>query len=342
MRFFLTLLSCLAMRAEAAQLKLGVGPSVPADPTGETYVLPSGPSRASGGEHINIKFNGPKLISEVRLTSFSSGHAGKSLIHSAKGLTGATTVSLDGLFQFSKVTMGNPVNYQSLVMLPDTAWVAIAPNQPFSQLDIVIEGFTNNDASILVQVTSNDSLTVSEFLVTRTGSVNETAGGMIDESRYARFTGNELSKLMAIATQPSVSELAGKTFVCSVYTKLDAARVDVKRRSYSLNSAGALVSNSDLQGQNIPWWTGADGLQMAVDNFTGCGRFTTANVVRRTASGNLISETVLDLQKWIDQCVAQGFDAEGTKTVEENSTFPSVLAPKYRVDSFEFCKTSSN
>ncbi len=350
MRIFITLVSFTIMASAQAgaapgptQLNVAFGVSVPIDSTGQTYVLPTGPSRATGGEHFVVKFNGPKMISEIKLSGFSTGKAGKTLIHSAKGVTGATTVSLDGLFQFAKVTNGNPVNFQNLVMLPDATFVQILPNQPFTQLDIVVEGFTNNDSSILLQITSSDGFALQEFLVSRTGpSDKESAGGLINESNFAKFTGAQLSNLMTIAAQPAAADLVGKTFVCSSYTKLDSNKVDLKRRIFALSSSGVLVSSSDLQGSNIPWALNADGLHMLVDNFTGCGRFTTANVLRKTGTGNLISEVVLDLEKYIAQCVAAGFDEAGTRAVEENSTFPSVIDSKYVVDSYEFCRPVSN
>ncbi|MGE4130822.1 MAG: hypothetical protein AB7F86_04250 [Bdellovibrionales bacterium] len=329
-----------AAQVRAQDMSIAIGTSVPADPSGLTHIMQAGPSRANNGEHFLIKFNGPKMINEIKITSYSAGHAGKALIRSAKGLTGATTVNIDGLFKFSSVTSGNPVNYQNLVMLPDTTWVAVAPNQPYSQLDIQVEGFTNNDASILIQITSPDGLTLPEFLVTRTSN-NETLGHMIDESRYARFSESELSRLMSVGTQPTADELNGKTFSCSVYTKLNSAKVDVKRRGYVL-SGSELYSNSDLQGPRIPWSVGPEGLQMPVDNYTGCGRFATANVVRKTGSGNLIAEVILDLDKWVAQCQSMGFDPDGIKSVEENSTFPSVIDPKYRVDAYEFCRLVNN
>lgn len=337
----LALLVIFSAQSTAAQLNVAFGSSVPADPSGQTYILASGPSRANGGERFVVKFNAPKTITEIKLISYSASRTGKNLIRGAKALQGATVVNLDGLFQFSKVTAGNPTNYQNLVLLPDTTWVAIAPNQAYAQIEITVEGFTNNDSSLLLQITSNENVALQEFLVTRTGSAsNEIAGGLIDESRYAKFTVNELSKLMQFA-DPNVTDLAGKTFICSSYTKLDTSKIDLKRRTYSLSANGALQSSSDLQGANIPWAIGPEGLQMPVDNFTGCGRFTTARVVRKTGGGNLIGEVIVDLQKWVDQCAAAGFDPEGAKVVEENSTFPSMIDAKFRVDSYEFCRLSN-
>ncbi len=335
---FLAVVTLPVFAAGPTELSVAIGGSVPA---GSAYALPSGPSRATGGERFVFKFNGPKQISEIKITSFSTSRSGKALIHSAKGVTGATAVAIEGLYVFAKVTAGNPVNYQNKVMLPESAWVAVTPNQPYSQLEFVVEAFTHNDASVLVQITSPDGFAAPEFLLTRTGASSETAGSLIDETRYARFTGSDLEKLMTVASQPQANDLAGKTYVCSVYTRLESGKIDIKRRTYALAAGGGLISNSDLQGSSVPWFVGPEGLQRSIDNYTGCGRFPTANVVRRLASGNLVAEIILDLDKWVAQCVAQGFDPNGTKAAEESSSFPSVIDAKYRVDAYEFCRPVS-
>jgi hypothetical protein len=78
-------------------------------------------------------------------------------------------------------------------------------------------------------------------------------------------------------------------------------------------------------------------VELKIDNSSGCGRFTTRNVVRLTGAGNLISEVVLDLENFLLQCESVGFDKEAVRAVETNSTYPSVLDPKMVADSYEFC-----
>jgi hypothetical protein len=76
---------------------------------------------------------------------------------------------------------------------------------------------------------------------------------------------------------------------------------------------------------------------MSFDNFNGCGKFVTTNVLRVTGAGNLISEVVLDLNLYIALCTKAGYDATATQAVETNSTFPSLVNARYVVDSYEFC-----
>lgn len=322
-------------------LSLALGASVPADGTGRTLAEKDGPSRSSGGEHFILKLNRAKTVSDIKITAYSTGHAGKALIHSVTGLAGATSIALPELSQFNKVTAGNPQNYRGLVMLTDTAFVESHPNQAFSKLDFVIEGYTNNDASVLIEVTSTDGFTQNEFLLSRTGPhSDETLGQLIDEDNYAKFTPEQLSQLMNNGTQPQAADLIGKTYVCSSYTKLDNAQIDFKTRAYFANG-NVIQSNSDFEDQNRAWKPTADGLVATIANQNGCGTFITQNVLRETGSGNLISEIDLDLQNYLNLCTNAGYDADGTKAVELNSTFPSVISPKAVVNAYEFCRPAN-
>ncbi len=318
----------------STQLNIGLGTSVPVDST--MLVQKSGPSRSSGGEHIYIKFASAKNILEIKLTGYSAGKAGKTLIHSATGINGTTKVSLDGLSQFAKVTSGNPENYKNLVMLPDTTFVLVSPGQAFTQIDIVAEGYTNNDSSLVLQITSSDGLPLSEFIVTRS-STSETLGGLIDESKFAKFGLSELRSVMSTAVPPALEDLVGKVFVCSSYSRLDATKVNYKTRAYLSPAPGVLQSRSELQGPIQTWTMGAYGVELPVENFNGCGNYITTNTLRVTGAGNLISEVLLDLESFLTLCEKAGFDKESVRAVESNSTYPSVLDPKFVVDSYEFC-----
>ncbi|MGZ6479347.1 MAG: hypothetical protein ACXWQE_08610, partial [Bdellovibrionales bacterium] len=236
MRFLISMLALTTLSAATSafastQVNVAFGASVPVDPSNQTLVEKHGPSRTSGGEHFIVKMSGAKMITDIKLTSFSTGKAGKALVHSAVGTNGATKVALEGLYQFDKVTAGNPVVYQKLVMLPDTTFVEVTPNQAFSQLDIVVEGFTNDDISLLLQITSSDALPVTDFMITRSGSSGEVVGGMINETGFAKFTAENLQSLMSRGVSPALADLAGKTFVCSSYTKVTATELNFKSRT---------------------------------------------------------------------------------------------------------------
>jgi hypothetical protein len=325
--------------ASASQLNLALGSSVPADPSGATLIEKAGPTRASGGEHIVVRLNGAKTITEIKLSAFSNGKAGKVLIHNATGTAAAAVVSLDGLFKFASATDGNPTNYQNLVMLPDAASVRVTPAQAFSRLEFVVEGFTNNDASLLISITASEDLPAQDYLITRTGSA-EVVGGMIDESGYKKFSSDNLKNLMTGATTSVAADLVGKTYVCTSYTKLDTAEIDFKTRTFAQAANGDLISNSDLEDPNLAWASTAEGLEATILDSSGCGHFVTKNIVRQTGSGNLISEVVLNLNDYVNLCAGAGYDPSAVQAVETNSTFASVVDPAYVVNAYEFCRPS--
>lgn len=346
MRFtipFIALIATITLAANAAPptvLSVSFGGSVPKDTSGMTMVEKSGPSRANGGEHILVHLDALKTISDIKLTAYSTGHAGKVLVHSATATNGSSTVSLDGLFQFAKMTTGDGVNYQNLVMLPDTKFVEVAPNQAFSTIDIAVEGFTNNDVSLSLQITSNDGLAPAEYLITRTGD-NETVGSYVNEAGYAKFTPAQVKTLLTVAAVPAPADLVGKTYTCTVYSRLNPTQVDSKTRTFSSPAAGILQSTSTAQGEVLTWAPAAQGIEASIPDQNGCGKFNTINVLRRTAAGNLISEVVLDLNAYVQLCTSAGYDPAGVQAVESNSTFPSILIPNYVVDTYEFCKAEN-
>jgi hypothetical protein len=82
-------------------------------------------------------------------------------------------------------------------------------------------------------------------------------------------------------------------------------------------------------------------LTATIANQNGCGNFATYNVVRKTPSGNLIAEVNFDLNNYVQLCTGAGYDADGTRAVETNSTFPSVVNSNFVVDSYEFCRMAN-
>lgn len=332
---FVFLSASTAMAAN--QLSVAVGSSVPM--AAEYLVLKSGPSRASGGERFIVKFAGAKTLTAIRISAFSTARNGKALIHNAVGLNGAAKVSLDGLYKFSAVTAGNPTNHNGKNMLTDSSFVEVAPNAAFTQLEFTIEGYTNDDASVLLQVSSADELELADFLVTRTGPKNaESVGGLIDESRYAKFTPAELRSMMASAKIPAAAALAGKTFVCTSYSKLNPIRLNYKERSFKIAADGKLQSDSDLEGGTQDWAPTAQGLVRTIQNFNGCGQFTSYQILRSAGSGSTISEIVTDHEAYVKLCVGAGYDENAVRTVESNSTFPSAVDAKYSAGAYEFCR----
>lgn len=332
---FVFLSASTAMAAN--QLNIAIGTSVPM--TADLLSLKSGPSRAGGGERFIMKFAGTKTITGIKLSAFSTARNGKALIHNAVGVKGTTKVALDGLYKFGAPSTGNPTNHNGKNMLTDSSSVEIAPNAQFSQLEFTIEGYTNDDASVLLQVTSTDELSLGDFLVTRTGPKNaESVGGLIDESRYAKFTAAELSSMMASAKTAVAASLAGKKFLCTGYSKLNPVRLNYKERSFSMGANGQLQSESDLEGGVQLWTSTQVGLVRKIENVNGCGNFTSYQIIRSVGSGSTISEIVTDHEAYVKLCVGAGYDENAVRTVEANSTYPSAVNSKYSVGAYEFCQ----
>lgn len=321
----------------ATSLNVAVGSSVPM--AADYLTMKSGPSRAGGGERFIFKFAGAKTITGIKISAFSTARNGKALIHNAVGINGGAKVALEGLYKFGAPSTGNPTNQNGKNMLTDSSSVEIAPNAAFSQLEFQIEGYTNDDASVLLQITSADELSLADFLVTRTGPKNvESVGGLIDESRYAKFTASELRSMMASAKTPVAAALAGKKFVCTSYSKLNPIRLNYKERSFALAADGKLQSESDLEGGTQAWTTSQVGMVRKIENVNGCGTFTSYQIIRTIGSGSTISEIVVDHEAYVKLCVGAGYDENAVRTVEANSTYPSAVNAKYSVGAYEFCQ----
>ncbi|KYG66276.1 hypothetical protein AZI86_04245 [Bdellovibrio bacteriovorus] len=335
----LTTLVSFSALAATTNLNVAIGTSVPNDPAIPTYNFTTVPSRSGGGEKFTLKFASAKNITSIKLSGFSIGRAGKVLVRNVTAISGAATTTIPELFQFKKMTVGNAQNYKDLVMLVDSSYVEVTPNQVFSQIEFLLEGYTNDDASLLIEIASTDSLTEDQFMFTRGGS-SQSLGALIDESKFAKFSPDTLAKLMRQGKQVQAADLEGKNFVCSSYTKLDNAQINLKRRAYQVNAKGVLQSQSDLEGTMV-WQPNSAGMVSVIANQNGCGTYTSYNVIRKTASGNLIAEVNLNLEDYVKLCASAGYDADGTRAVELNSTFASVIDPAFVVNNYEFCQIAN-
>lgn len=341
---FSTALFAFAFQSYASAtttLSVAYGASVPNDPTGQTYVQTPGPSRTGGGEHFVLQLSSGKNVTSIKLSGFSTSRNGKSLVRSVTAISGATKISLPNLSQFSKITAGNPQNYNGLVMLVDGSYVEATPNQVLSQIDFTVEGFSNNDSSLLIQITFADGLAEEEFIFSRSGANREKFGGLINEDDYAKFSASILSTLMKKGAAAQVEDVVNKTFVCSSFTKLDSPSINVKTRAYAMNATGTLQSTSERESSPRVWTATGAGLATTIVNQNGCGVFSTYNVIRKTPAGNLIAEVNLDSEAYVNLCVNAGYDADGVRAVQSNSTFPSVVRPDFVANSYEYCRVQN-
>lgn len=332
-----TLVSFSAL-AETTQLSLALGASVPKDASGKTFVQKTALSRASGGEKITLRLGARKTVSAVKLVGYSKSGQGKALVRKATAFDGATATPVEALYVFAKAPLaGKPTNQNNLVLLTNGAFVDVAVGQTASRFELEVEGYSNNDASLLLQITFADGLQMEEFLVTRTGS-DETTGAYANEAGYAKFSATQLTALLKVGVTPTAAQLSGKTYSCSSYSKQDPARVDFKTRAYFTDAEGNLKSTSLSQGPTGIWRMTEDGLALAFANRNGCGAYETRNVARITADGNLVAEVVMDLEGYIALCSSAGYDTSATRELVAFTTFPSILSPRYVVGVYEFCR----
>ena len=331
--------------ADVNNANIGFGASVPKD-GGTSAVEANGPSRAKGGERFTIQFRNYKTVTKIRLTASSKSKQGKILIHDAVGTvtygdgTSAQT-TFTGLTEFDKVTSGNPDKYETnFVMLQDSHYVEVTPNAPFNQIYITVEGFTNNDIGMLLQLEASDGLPIEDFLISRTGN-SEIAGAYINEADYANFKSGQLSALIQNGTNPMIETLAGHSYVCSGYVKNNPAQVDYKTRQY-FNNNGALQSASNLDSSLVTWVMTEEGWTMGVDQHNGCGTYQTMNILHITPEGNLVSEVDLDRYNYLTLCSNAGYDWNAQDAQLTSETYPSVISPTiYRTNSYEFCRPAS-
>lgn len=319
----LGLVACLTQMAFATDLKVGFGTSIPLNSV--SIIEKAGPSRVSGGEQFTISFRGYKTVTSIRLSDYSVSHQGKSLVRSALAFyvdanNRVNQVRLDGL----------------MTMLADGQTVEVTPNATYYEIQLVVEGYSHSDASLLLQIGTVEGLPPSDFVITRTGS-SEIAGEYIDESNYAGFSISQLAHLMRVGTHPGIDDLAGHSYVCSIYAKGNAPQIDFKTRTWYDNN-GALQSSTNLDGRLTTWAPTQEGWSMPMDNKNGCGHYVTNNIIRKTAGGNLVSEIEINRYNYLVQCANAGYDWNAQAAQLDSESYPSVVNRAYRALSYEFCR----
>jgi hypothetical protein len=334
------LLGFCSAHADTNQLSVGFGASVPKD-GGTSAVEHTGPSRANGGERFTISFRGYKNISNIRLTGFSPSHTGGALIRSAIALWmdaqgHRLQMNMPALSSFGQVTSGNPQNYQNMVMLRDGNFVETDPNGAFYEIQLIVEGFANNDSGMLLQITSADGLPMNDFIIHRS-STTEVAGTYINEANYPGLSIGEFVTLMTYGTQPTMLDLVGKSFVCSSFSRTAQPAIDYKTRTY-YNNNGALQSSSSLDGRLYTWTPTQEGWNMPTPQRNACGNYTTNTIIRKTDAGNLIAEVELNRYNYLTLCANAGYDWNTQAAQLDSESYPAVISNLYRTLSYEFCR----
>lgn len=339
-QFFLCIMSVSLFSSfvwASNQINVAIGTSVPA--AAENLLLPSGPSRAAGGERFIVKFANAKMISSIKLSAYSNARNGRVLIRNAVANQGKTKIALEGLYQFGKASAGNPTNTGGKNMLTDSSFVEVLPAQAFTQIEITMEGYTNDDSSLLIQIVSTETLPLDDFLITRTGpQKKEFVGGLIDESLYASFSLSQVQRLIKQAKSPNSTDLVDKNFVCSNYSRMNPTQLDFKQRTFQLSADGKLQSEGDLEGPTQSWNQTTSGQVRTIKKFNGCGKYVVSQVLRQIGSGSLVSEVVTHLEDYVRLCVNAGYDENAIRSVSANTTFASIIDPANVVMSYEFCR----
>lgn len=337
-RFILVICAMISVQVYGATLELGFGPSIPKAEVTTILSLPAGVSRNNGGEHLYVSFKTAKNISSIKLIGYSASRIGKVLIRSASAVTDTKqNIGLEGLSNFSKMGLNErSENYQNLVMLADQSSVSVQPNLALTSLDIMVEGFANNDASILLQITSIDDLSSKEFMVTRSGAGAESVGGYFDENNYARFTIPQLQLLMKTAKTPTISDLVGKTFLCSGYSIGDLPNFDYKTRQFFVgHTPNVLQSSTDLHSSPSVWIKNQYGWTIST-KLKNCD--VSYNIyIRMTSEGNLIGEWNFNTNEYLHFC-RENYDEVTIRDSLARYGAASLVDPKFTGRSYEFCK----
>lgn len=335
-KFLFVFLLSTRVFASTTQLNIGIGPSLNKSSIPQLLSLPTTVSRSNRGEFIQITFKSQKYISSIKLVGYSNSRLGKVLIRDA-------SVGLEGLTNFSKVTSSDRAeNYQNLVMLADRSFVEVEPKQSFLSLGLVVEGFANNDASLLLQITSTDDLSTKDFLVTRSSTNSESVGNYFDENNFKHLTVSQLRSLMKISKTPSIDEIAGKAFVCSRYptNPNESPIFDMVTRQYFVSPPGVLNSSSDLTSQSFIWTRSELGWTIGIMyDQVDCGKLNHRSFIRLTPEGNVIGEWTVELNEFVNACVKKGFNATASRESILSWSKPSLISPdKLIASGYDLCR----
>lgn len=346
-KFLFALCAVLTTNAFAStnQLDVGFGPSITKGSGNRILSLPAGVSRNNGGEHLYVSFKSPKNILSLKVVGYSASRTGKVLIRSASVVTDSNqNIGLEGLTNFSKIGLNDRAeNNQNLVMLSDLASVTVEPKQALTSIDLVVEGFANNDASVLLQIVSSDDLSTKEFIVTRSGSGSESVGEYFDERNYARFTIPQIQLLMKISKTPTINDLAGKTFSCSIYNSDAPVSLEYKTRQYFVgNTPNVLQSSTDLSSSSTVWIRNQYGWTISNTSKTKyCGPIANRLVARMTPEGNLVGEWMVEINEFVQACELKNYNGAETRASILKWNPLSIIDPKFVSSSYEFCRQVS-
>lgn len=316
------------------ELDFAYGNSLPGTKAGDTYVDPDGPSRMNGGERISIRFRNPKAITALRLTAYSKSGLGKVLVRNAV----ADSALMPELFKFSDAKNGQPENYKGLVMLNAGSYIESTPNRALQNIEVTVEGFANNDSTILVELNSAEGFAYSDFVIRRSRT-GEQIGGFFDEAAYKTFTPARVRRLMRLSQTPTFDQLNGTTWVCSSYAPNLAPSIDLFTRRYFSPAPGVLQSTSDKNGQPVTWILTQEGWKLPLDpDPSTCGPIAQTKILRFTPAGNLVAENVIDRDAVTRACLRAGFPLWQINDWIARETLPSVVNNRYNTRYYDFCR----
>jgi len=146
-----------------------IGPSVPAaDPkfnftatSSELMPGKGGPSRRPGGEVFAFTFVDPKMktvpntIIAIRLVAYSKSGKGKVLVHQAEMSPAQPKGTFASMTNYASILSGTKAeNYNGAVLLGPGDFVGVSsPNGlKMNTVQLTLEGFGNDDASVVVQL----------------------------------------------------------------------------------------------------------------------------------------------------------------------------------------------
>lgn len=320
-------------------LEISYGSSLPGtEKEGETLIDEAGPSRASGGEHIVIRFRTPKTLSSIKLTAFSKSGRGRVLVRKAV----AGNALVPDLFEYRAGGDVLVENHRGLNMLRAGGAVEANLARAVDLLDLNVEGYDHNDATVMIQLESADGFAFEDFVITRTRNGGE-FGGFFDEEAYKSFSRRDVARLMENSSTPAIADLDQKTFVCSSYSgdRNGEKNFDFKTRRFFSPSPTVLQSSTDLQSRIATWILTQQGWKLPLEPLqTNCGDLRLFYVLRFTPAGNTVSETAISASEARRKCRAAGFAREAINQWLGGFS-RSAVDRDYAVATFEFCRAAS-
>lgn len=259
-----------------------------------------GPSRESGGETFSITFRDARTLSQIKILSVSTSGHGKILVHNAETET-------------SSQSEAQPITEFENAMLAAGELRQATPAEAVKKITFQIEGYSSDDASAKIELTSDIEILPSDFIIHRERpTADGNYGTFVDENLYADFTHTDILTLIDGGQAVRASELQQTSWVCSAYHYGPEFRpskyIDEKNRYY-YRDGDLLRSITNLSENDTGWFDTEQGLSSESFDRPICNTDIPSRLLyKKTVSGNLIGELTGSLTHLYKACYGSSRD----------------------------------